>query len=53
MRHWLDDPDFAGVRGPEALANLPEADRQPWEKVWKDVADLLEKAQEKTAPEKK
>ena len=53
MRHWLDDPDFAGVRGPEALAKLPEAERQPWEKLWKEVADLLKRAQDKAAPEKK
>jgi serine/threonine-protein kinase len=47
MRHWLDDPDFAGVRGLEALAKLPEADRQPWQKLWYDVADMLQRAQEK------
>jgi tetratricopeptide (TPR) repeat protein len=53
MQHWLADGDFAGVRGPEALATLPEAERQPWQKLWKDVADLLKRAQEKAAPEKK
>jgi tetratricopeptide (TPR) repeat protein len=53
MRHWLDDPDFAGVRGPEALAKLPEAERPPWQKLWQDVADLLKRAQEKTQREKK
>src|SRR5262249_47529760 len=30
MRHWQADADLAGVRGPEALARLPEAERQPW-----------------------
>ncbi len=49
MRHWLDDPDFAGVRGPQALAELPEAERQPWQKLWDDVA----KAQAKMTPAKK
>jgi tetratricopeptide (TPR) repeat protein/serine/threonine protein kinase len=53
MSAWLADPAFAGVRGPEALAKLPEAERQPWEKLWKDVADLLARVQEKTTPEKK
>jgi hypothetical protein len=26
-RHWLRDPDFVGVRGPDALAQLPPAER--------------------------
>jgi tetratricopeptide (TPR) repeat protein len=53
MRYWLEDPYLAGVRRPEALANLPEAERQQWEKLWKDVDDMLERAQEKAAPQKK
>jgi len=53
MSRLLADPAFAGVRGPEALAKLPEAERQPWEKLWKDVADLLKRAKEKGTPEKK
>jgi tetratricopeptide (TPR) repeat protein/tRNA A-37 threonylcarbamoyl transferase component Bud32 len=52
MSAWLADPAFAGVRGPEALAKLPEAERQPWEKLWKDVADLLKRAQHEAAPKK-
>jgi serine/threonine protein kinase/Flp pilus assembly protein TadD len=53
MRHWLDDPDLAGVRGPQALAKLPEPERQPWQKLWDDVANMLEQAQRKAALEKK
>ncbi len=53
MRHWQWDPDFAGVRGPEALARLPQAERQEWQKLWADVADLLARAQGKSAPDKK
>ena len=53
LRHWLADPDFAGVRGQEALAKLPEAERQPWQKLWDDVGDLLKRAQGKVTPEKK
>jgi hypothetical protein len=53
LGHWLVDTDFAGVRGAEALARLPEAERQPWQKLWDDVADTLKRAQEKAAPEKK
>jgi hypothetical protein len=48
MRHWLADPDFAGVREPEAIAKLPEAEQQDWQKLWNDVADTLKRAQEKT-----
>jgi tetratricopeptide (TPR) repeat protein len=53
MRHWLADPDFAGVRGPQALAQLPEAERGPWQRLWDDVATTLARAQASTTPEKK
>jgi tetratricopeptide (TPR) repeat protein len=44
MQHWQQDTDFAGVRGQDALAKLPEAERQQWQKLWADVADLLARA---------
>jgi hypothetical protein len=44
MNAWLADPDFAGVREPEALARLPEAEREAWQKLWADVADTLARA---------
>jgi tetratricopeptide (TPR) repeat protein len=44
LKHWLEDPDLAGVRG-EALAKLPEAERQPWRQLWADVAETLARAQ--------
>ncbi len=53
MRHWQQDEDFAGVRAPEALARMPEAERQEWQKLWADVADILARAQGKSAPDKK
>ena len=53
MLHWQTDADLAGVRGPQALAQLPEAERSDWQKLWRDVADLLKRAHEKPAPEKK
>ena len=53
MQHWLSDTDFNGVRGPDALAKLPEAERKEWQKLWADVADTLAKAQGKMAPELK
>jgi hypothetical protein len=53
MRHWLVDTDFAGVRGPDALGKLSEAEREPWQKLWDDVATTLARAQADTTPEKK
>jgi serine/threonine-protein kinase len=44
LRWWQQDPDFAGVRGPEALARLPEGERRPWQALWRDVATVLAKA---------
>ena len=53
LAHWLEDTDFAGVRGIEALARLPETEHQEWQKLWADVADTLSQAAGKTDPEKK
>jgi len=50
---WSEDPAFAGLRGPEALALLPEPERQAWQKLWADVADTLARAQGKAPPEPK
>jgi tetratricopeptide (TPR) repeat protein/serine/threonine protein kinase len=52
-QHWLKDTPFAGVRGGEALAKLPEAERQPWQKLWDDVATMAARARDKIPPEKK
>jgi serine/threonine protein kinase/Flp pilus assembly protein TadD len=51
MQHWQQDTDFAGVRGPEALAKLPEAERLEWQKLWADVAGTLAQAPGKGATE--
>jgi len=45
--------DFAGVREPEALARLPEAERQSWQELWRRVADTLARAQARMTPTKK
>jgi Flp pilus assembly protein TadD len=52
LRHWEQNADFAGVHG-AALARLPEAERQPWQKLWADVAGLLAQARGKAAAEAK
>jgi hypothetical protein len=52
MQHWLKDTDFAGVRGPEALAKLPETERRAWQKLWSDVRVTLADARKQPAPKK-
>lgn len=47
LTHWLEDPDFNGVRGAEALAKWPEAERGDWQQLWKDVEALRQQAQPK------
>jgi len=49
MQHWLQDTDFAGVRGAEALARLPEAERKEWQKLWEEVEALRQRAAGKPA----
>jgi tetratricopeptide (TPR) repeat protein len=44
LTHWQQDPDLTSVRDKDALAKLPEAERQAWHKLWADVADLLRKS---------
>ena len=53
LQQWLVDAGLGGVRGPQALAKLPEAERPTWQKLWKDVAYLLKRAQEKAVSQKK
>jgi serine/threonine protein kinase/tetratricopeptide (TPR) repeat protein len=40
MQHWLQDTDFAGVRGDGALSHLPEVEREDWHKLWQEVEQL-------------
>jgi tetratricopeptide (TPR) repeat protein len=35
---WQTDPALASVRDPAALAKLPDAEREPWQHLWADVA---------------
>jgi tetratricopeptide (TPR) repeat protein len=44
MQHWLTDPDLIGVRGPEALRRLPEAERRHWQRFWQLVEQLRDQA---------
>jgi hypothetical protein len=44
LAHWLEDTDFAGVRGEQALAKLPAAERADWQKFWQEVEALRQRA---------
>jgi hypothetical protein len=37
-------PGLAGARDPGALAQLPEPERQAWQKVWQEVEELLQRS---------
>jgi hypothetical protein len=43
LMHWQKDTDLAGLSDKEALAKLLPTEREAWQKLWADVADLLEK----------
>jgi tetratricopeptide (TPR) repeat protein len=45
LRHWQQDANFAGVRG-DALAKLPEAERQAWQQLWANVEALRLRAKD-------
>jgi serine/threonine protein kinase/tetratricopeptide (TPR) repeat protein len=51
MRHWLSDSDFNGVRGQDALGQLPEAERGKWQRLWKQVEALRRLAGATPKPE--
>jgi tetratricopeptide (TPR) repeat protein len=44
MPHWLQDGDFAGMRGAESLGKLPEAERKEWQQLWEEVEALRQRA---------
>src|SRR5262249_7955273 len=52
MQLWLDEVDFASVRGPEALAKLPKAEQAEWQQLWQDVAALRDRAAAASGPAK-
>jgi tetratricopeptide (TPR) repeat protein/tRNA A-37 threonylcarbamoyl transferase component Bud32 len=47
---WLGDGDFAGVHDPEALNRLTETERTEWQKFWKEVVALRQRAAEPAKP---
>jgi hypothetical protein len=43
LRRWQKDPDLASLRDKDALARLPQAQRQGCGRLWANVADLLQR----------
>ncbi|HEY1859225.1 MAG TPA: tetratricopeptide repeat protein, partial [Gemmataceae bacterium] len=41
LRMWRRETGLACVRDPAALAKLPDAERQTWQKLWQDVEAVL------------
>ena len=48
LRHWLREPDLRGLRDDAPVAELPAAERQAWDALWRDVRELLRKVEEET-----
>jgi serine/threonine protein kinase/Tfp pilus assembly protein PilF len=48
----LMDHDFVLVRVPGELAKLPERERQAWQQLWNDLADMLKWTHRWAAPER-
>jgi tetratricopeptide (TPR) repeat protein len=44
LEYCKGDPDFAGVRDADALAELPEDERKAWQALWADVDAVLKTA---------
>ncbi len=44
LAHWKEDADLAGIRDAEALAKLPEGEREGFRTLWAEVDRLLAKA---------
>jgi serine/threonine-protein kinase len=44
LEHWREDTDLAGIRDDAELANLAEAERAAFRKLWADVDAVLKQA---------
>lgn len=52
MQDWQSDRYFVGVRGPDGLSRLPEAERREWQSLWHDVAALVARCEQSTDKDK-
>jgi hypothetical protein len=46
LEHWQRDPDLAGLRDPELLADLPDEEQQRYRQFWEAAASLHSQAEE-------
>jgi hypothetical protein len=46
LAYWRNDADLAGVREPDQLAALSEAERDAWRALWAEVAQTLRRARD-------
>jgi serine/threonine-protein kinase len=49
LQEWEQDRDLSCVRDAQALAKLPQEERDAWRKLWTDVAELLRKVENSKA----
>ncbi len=42
LQRWRTDPNFGDVRGPQALAKMPESERMAWEQFWAQLDKALQ-----------
>ena len=43
LDHRLVDEDFASVRDPKAIGQLPPTEREAWSKLWAEVRELRDR----------
>jgi len=46
LTHWQRDPDLAGVRDAEGLANLAEAEQESWRTLWAELQRTIASARD-------
>ena len=44
LAQWATEPDLKGIRDPEDLAALSEAEREGWAQFWTEVSTLGDQA---------
>jgi tetratricopeptide (TPR) repeat protein len=50
LEFWKGNTDLAGLREAAALARLPAAEREAWQKLWAEVEGLLQQARQGQQP---
>lgn len=48
LAHWQTDPDLASIRSKEALAALPNEERQAWQQLWVEVEQFVKQGPAKS-----